>query len=423
MTETIVTLKPKTAWRKGLTKEDLINEMDAALRIPGVTNIWTQPIINRIDMLSTGIRTPLGVKLFGSDLRLLEEKAKEVADAVRTVRGAADVYPEKILGAPYLEIVVKRAEAARYGISVGDIEDTVEMAVGGENLTMTIEGRQRFPVRVRYARELRDNMEAMKRVLVKATNGAQIPLAQLVEFRIAIGPSMISSENGLLQALVLMNVRGRDLGSFVEEAKKVVAEQVKVPTGYFLKWSGQYEDQLRAKQRLQLVVPAVILIIFILLYVTYNSWKEALLVILSLPFALVGGLLFLYLTGYNFSVAVWVGFIALFGTAVETGVIMLIYLREAFDRLGRDDPEGAVMEGAVQRLRPKMMTVSAIIFGLVPLMWSTETGSEVMRPLATPVIGGMISSTILVLIVLPVLYLWMKEWELSQARASSTTEA
>jgi len=423
MIETIVTLKPKTAWRKGLTKEDLINEMDAALRIPGVTNIWTQPIINRVDMLSTGIRTPLGVKLFGSDLRLLEEKAKEVADAVRTVRGAADVYPEKILGAPYLEIVVKRAEAARYGISVGDIEDMVEMAVGGENLTMTIEGRQRFPVRVRYARELRDNMEAMKRVLVKASNGAQLPLAQLVEFRIAIGPPMISSENGLLQALVLMNVRGRDLGSFVEEAKKVVAKQVKVPTGYFLKWSGQYEDQLRAKQRLQLVVPAVILIIFILLYVTYNSWKEALLVILSLPFALVGGLLFLYLTGYNFSVAVWVGFIALFGTAVETGVVMLIYLREAFDRLGRDDPEGAVMEGAVQRLRPKMMTVSAIIFGLVPLMWSTETGSEVMRPLATPVIGGMISSTILVLIVLPVLYLWMKEWELSQTRASSTTEA
>jgi len=423
MIETIVTLKPKTAWRKGLTKEDLINEMDAALRIPGVTNIWTQPIINRVDMLSTGIRTPLGVKLFGSDLRLLEEKAKEVADAVRTVRGAADVYPEKILGAPYLEIVVKRAEAARYGISVGDIEDMIEMAVGGENLTMTIEGRQRFPVRVRYARELRDNMEAMKRVLVKASNGAQLPLAQLVEFRIAIGPPMISSENGLLQALVLMNVRGRDLGSFVEEAKKVVAKQVKVPTGYFLKWSGQYEDQLRAKQRLQLVVPAVILIIFILLYVTYNSWKEALLVILSLPFALVGGLLFLYLTGYNFSVAVWVGFIALFGTAVETGVVMLIYLREAFDRLGRDDPEGAVMEGAVQRLRPKMMTVSAIIFGLVPLMWSTETGSEVMRPLATPVIGGMISSTILVLIVLPVLYLWMKEWELSQTRASSTTEA
>jgi len=423
MIETIVTLKPKTAWRKGLTKEDLINEMDAALRIPGVTNIWTQPIINRIDMLSTGIRTPLGVKLFGSDLRLLEEKAKEVADAVRTVRGAADVYPEKILGAPYLEIVVKRAEAARYGISVGDIEDMIEMAVGGENLTMTIEGRQRFPVRVRYARELRDNMEAMKRVLVKASNGAQLPLAQLVEFRIAIGPPMISSENGLLQALVLMNVRGRDLGTFVEEAKKVVAEQVKIPTGYFLQWSGQYEDQLRAKQRLQLVVPAVILIIFILLYVTYNSWKEALLVILSLPFALVGGLLFLYLTGYNFSVAVWVGFIALFGTAVETGVVMLIYLREAFDRLGRDDPEGAVMEGAVQRLRPKMMTVSAIIFGLVPLMWSTETGSEVMRPLATPVIGGMISSTILVLIVLPVLYLWMKERELSQARASSTTEA
>ncbi|MGH7351876.1 MAG: efflux RND transporter permease subunit [Candidatus Methylomirabilales bacterium] len=422
MIETIVTLKPKAEWRKDLTKEDLINEMDAALRIPGVSNIWTQPIINRIDMLSTGIRTPVGVKLFGSDLQVLEEKAKEVADAVRTVRGAADIYPEKILGAPYLEIVVKRAEAARYGINVGDIEDMVETAVGGENVTMTIEGRQRFPVRVRYARELRDNVETMRRVLVKATNGAQIPLAQLVDFRTVIGPPMISSENGLLQALVLMNVRGRDLGTFVEEAKGVVSQKVKLPAGYFLKWSGQYEDQLRAKQRLQLVVPAVIVIIFILLYVTYNSLKEALLVILSLPFALVGGLLFLYLTGYNFSVAVWVGFIALFGTAVETGVIMLIYLREAFERRGPEDPEGAVMEGAVKRLRPKLMTVSAIIFGLVPLMWSTETGSEVMRPLATPVIGGMLSSTILVLIVLPVLYLWMKERELRQALVPSRPE-
>ncbi|MFN3475970.1 MAG: efflux RND transporter permease subunit, partial [Candidatus Methylomirabilales bacterium] len=419
MIETIVLLKPKTEWRKGLTKEDLINEMDAALRMSGVTNIWTQPIINRIDMLSTGVRTPVGVKLFGSDLKILEEKAKEVADAVRTVRGAADVYPEKILGAPYLEIVVKRAEAARYGISVGDIEDMIETAIGGENLTMTIEGRQRFPVRVRYARELRDNIEVMKRVLVKASNGAQIPLAQLVDFKITIGPPMINSENGLLQALVLMNVRGRDLGSFVEEAKQVVTEKVKLPPGYFLQWSGQYEDQLRAKKRLQLVVPAVILIIFILLYVTYNSFKEALLVILSLPFALVGGLLFLYVMGYNFSVAVWVGFIALFGTAVETGVVMLIYLREAFERKGKEDPLEAVMEGAVKRLRPVLMTVSAIIFGLLPLMWSTETGSEVMRPLATPVIGGMISSTLLVLIVLPVLYLWMKEGELRQALAPS----
>jgi Cu(I)/Ag(I) efflux system membrane protein CusA/SilA len=412
MIETIITLKPKRAWRKGMTKEQLVNEMDAALRIPGVSNIWTQPIINRIDMLSTGIRTPVGVKIFGSDLRLLEQKAREIEAVLRTVLGAADLYAEKILGAPYLELPIKRPEAARYGISVGDVQDIVETAIGGENITTTIEGRQRFPVRVRYARELRDNLEAMKRVLVTAPGGAQIPLAQLVEPRIVLGPSMISSENGLLQATVLLNVRGRDLGGFVDEAKRVVAQKVPMPAGYFVQWSGQYEDQLRAKARLQLVVPVVILIILLLLYMTYGTLGEALLVILSLPFAMVGGLLLQFLLGYNFSVAVWVGFIALFGTAIETGVVMVIYLHEAFERRGKENLLEAVVEGAVQRLRPKLMTVSTIILGLVPLMWSTETGSEVMRPLATPLIGGMVSSTLLVLIVIPVIYAWMKERQL-----------
>jgi Cu(I)/Ag(I) efflux system membrane protein CusA/SilA len=414
MIETIVTLKPKHAWRKGMTKEQLVNEMDAALRIPGLSNIWTQPIINRIDMLSTGIRTPVGVKIFGSDLRLLEQKAKEIETALRMVPGAADLYAEKILGAPYLELPIKRAEAARYGISIGDVQDIVEMAIGGENITTAIEGRQRFPVRVRYARELRDNLDAMKRILVMAPGGAQIPLVQLVEPRVVLGPSMISSENGLLQATVLLNVRGRDLGGFVEEAKRVVAEKVPMPPGYFVQWSGQYEDQLRAKARLQIVVPVVILVILLLLYMTYGNLGEALLVILSLPFAMVGGLLLQYLLGYNFSVAVWVGFIALFGTAIETGVVMVIYLHEAFERRGRENPLEAVIEGAVKRLRPKLMTVSTIILGLVPLMWSTETGSEVMRPLATPLIGGMVSSTLLVLIVIPVIYLWMKERQLRQ---------
>ncbi|MBI3328029.1 MAG: efflux RND transporter permease subunit [Nitrospinae bacterium] len=417
MIETIITLKPKPQWRAGVTKEDLIREMDEALRIPGVTNIWTQPIINRIDMLSTGIRTPVGVKLFGSDLKALEQKAKEVADVVRTIPGAVDVYPEQILGAPYLEIHVKRTEAARYGIGVMEVQEVIERAIGGENLTTAIEGRQRFPVRVRYARELRDRIEAMRRLFVPAMNGLQVPLAQLAEFKVVMGPAMISSENGLLQALVLLNVRGRDLGGFVEQAKQVVAKKVALPQGYFLQWSGQYEDQLRAKKRLQVIVPLVLAIILLLLYITYNSFKEALLVVLSLPFAMVGGLVLVYLLGYNFSVAVWVGFIALFGTAIETGVIMLIYLREAFDAKGQEDPVEAVVEGAVRRLRPLLMTVSAIIFGLLPLMWSTQTGSEVMRPLATPVIGGMVTSTLLVLIVIPVIYLWMKERELVKARS------
>ncbi|HLC21386.1 MAG TPA: CusA/CzcA family heavy metal efflux RND transporter, partial [Candidatus Methylomirabilis sp.] len=417
MIETIVSLKSKREWRKGMTKEQLVNEMDTALRIPGVSNIWTQPIINRIEMLSTGIRTPVGVKIFGSDLRLLEQKAREIETVLRTVPGAADLYAEKILGAPYLELPVKRAEAARYGISVADVQDVVETAIGGENITTAIEGRQRFPVRVRYARELRDNLDAMRRVFVMAPSGAQIPLAQLVEPRMVLGPSMISSENGLLQATVLLNVRGRDLGGFVEEAKRVVAEKVPMPAGYFVQWSGQYEDQLRAKARLQIVVPVVILVILLLLYMTYGSMGEALLVILSLPFAMVGGLVLQYLLGYNFSVAVWVGFIALFGTAIETGVVMVIYLHEAFERRGRENPLEAVVEGAVRRLRPKLMTVSTIILGLVPLMWSTDTGSEVMRPLATPLIGGMVSSTLLVLIVIPVIYLWMQEGQLRRDQA------
>lgn len=419
MTETIINLKPEKDWRPGLTKDQLINEMDAALQMPGVTNIWTQPIINRIEMLSTGIRTQVGIKLFGSDLKTLEQKSKEVAAVVQNIRGSADVYPEQLGGVPYLEIVPRPQEIARYGINKRDLQDVIETAIGGNNLTTTIEGRQRFPVRVRYMRELRDTPEAISKVLVAGTNGMQVPLGQVADIRVVNGPTMISSENSLLRGLVLLNVRGRDVGSFIEEAKRAVAAQVKMPTGYYVEWSGQYENQIRAKKRLQIVIPLALAVIFLLLYVTYHSWVEAAHVLLAVPFALTGGVVLVWLLGYNFSVAVWVGFIALFGTATQTGMVMVVYLEEAVERkrkelggrLTRAGLREAVMEGALLRLRPKVMTVSTVVAGLLPIMWSTRTGAEVMKPLATPVLGGMVSSLLHVLIVTPVIFLWLRERE------------
>jgi len=418
MIETVVNLKPKEKWRKGMTKDKLIKEMDEKLSvIPGVAGAFTQPIRNRIDMLTTGVRTQVGIKIFGSDLKVLEEKSQEIERVVRMVPGATDIYAERVIASPYLEIKIDRNEVARYGIKLGDVMDVVETAIGGKNLTTTIEGRARFPVRVRYARELRDNINALKNILVSAPNGAQIPLSQLSEISINMGPYMISSENGLLRNIVQLNVRGRDLVGFVEEAKRLVQKEVKLPAGYFVSWSGQYENQVRAKERLKIVVPLVLFIILMLLYIIYRSFKEALLIIASIPFAMVGGILLLFILGYNFSVAVWVGFIALFGTAVETGVVMVVYLDEAIKKRGlsnikdKSEIREAVIEGALLRLRPKLMTVGAIILGLLPVMWTKEAGSEVMKPIATPVIGGMITSTLLVLIVIPVIYEWMKERE------------
>lgn len=420
MTETIVNLKPEKEWRPGMTKDRLISEMDAALQMPGLTNIWTQPIINRIDMLSTGIRTQIGIKIFGSDLKMLEQKSKEVAGIVQGIRGAADVYPEQISGVPYLEIIPKPQQIARYGVNVRDVQDVIEIAIGGINLTTTIEGRQRFPVRIRYARELRDTPEAIGRVLVSGMNNVQVPLNQIADIHLVNGPTMISSENGLLRGLVLLNARGRDVGSFIEEAKQKVASSVKLPTGYYIEWSGQYENQIRAKRRLLIVIPIAIAVIFLLLYVTYHSVKEAAHVLMAVPFALTGGFVLVYLLGYNFSVAVWVGFIALFGTAVETGMVMVVYLEEAVARK-RDAMEGkltiaglreAVIEGALLRLRPKVMTVSTVVAGLLPIMWSTRTGAEVMKPLATPVLGGMVSSLLHVLIVTPAIFMWLREREI-----------
>lgn len=421
MTETVIVFKPKDQWASGTTKETILQRLDEKLRMPGVTNIWTQPIRNRIDMLSTGIRTQVGVKIFGGDLGVIERKGEEIERVLRQVPGAADLYAERITGAPYLEIKTNREAAARYGINVGEVQDVIETAIGGKNLTTVIDGRQRLPVRVRYARDFREDPDALRGVLVTASNGAQIPLGEVADIRLVMGPSMISSENGLLRGTVLMNVKGRDVGGFVADAQRAVARQVEMPQGYYIEWSGQYENEISARKRLEFVIPIVFLIIFLLLYKTYNSFKEASHVILAVPFALSGGVFLLKLLGYNFSVAVWVGFIALFGTAVQTGVVMVIYLEEAVAR--KKAVEGkltitglreAVVEGALLRLRPKVMTVSTIVAGLLPIMWSARAGAEVMKPLATPVLGGMVSSLLHVLIVTPVIFTWLRERELKR---------
>lgn len=419
MNETIVHLKPPEQWRPGMTRERLVAEMDEKLRMPGVTNIWTQPIINRIDMLTTGIRSQVGIKIFGNDLKALEELSRRTAEVVKTVPGAVDVYPEQISGAPYIDIEINRTAAARYGIDVGMIQEAIEKGIGETNLTVTIEGRRRFPVRVRYAPQFRGSPQSIGEIPISSSTGAPIPLAQLAEIRTVEGPTMISSENGLLRGTVLLNVRGRDIGSFVDQAKETIAQQVQIPTGYYIAWSGQYENQQRARQRLMIVIPIVLVVIFGLLYITYHSVLEAAHVLMAVPFALTGGVYLLWLLGYNFSVAVWVGFIALFGTAVQTGVVMVIYLNEAVERkkkeagtLTRQTLREAVTEGALLRLRPKVMTVSTVVAGLLPIMWSTSAGSEVMKPLATPVLGGMVSSLLHVLIVTPAIFYSLRAREL-----------
>ena len=419
MTETVVHLKPRGRWRSGMTLDRLRAEMGSAVQLPGVTNIWTMPIINRIDMLTTGIRSEVGVKVFGHDLATLEDLARRIAESVRRVRGAANVYPEQVTSGQYLNIEIDRAAAARYGVGVGDVQQVIETAVGETTLTTTIEGRQRFPVRVRYGPEYRVDQQALGSVLVATPQGGQIPLAQLARIQPARGPAMISSENGLLLTTVLLNVQGRDAGGFVEEARATVARDVGLPPGYYVQWSGRWQNQEHARERLQIVVPVVLLVIFVLLYFTYHSAAEAAHVLLAVPFALTGGVYLLWLLGYNFSVAVWVGFIALFGTAVQTGVVMVIYLEEAVERkrrelgtLTRASLREAVIDGALLRLRPKVMTVATVVAGLLPIMWSTRVGAEVMKPLATPVLGGMVSSLLHVLIVTPVIFFWLRERQL-----------
>jgi copper/silver efflux system protein len=403
--------------------------MSKAVELPGVSTIWTMPIINRIDMLTTGIRSEVGVKVFGTDLTVLEDLGRRVADAIRTVPGAGNVYPEQVTSGQYLNVEIDREAAARYGIGVGDVQQVIAYAVGETTLTMTIEGRQRFPVRVRYAERYRADPHALGAVLVTGPGGMQVPLGQLARISPARGPAMITAENGLLLATVLLNVQGRDVGGFVEEARAVVARRVTLPAGYYLEWSGRWENQARARQRLQVVMPVVLLVIFVLLYFTYGSIVEAAHVLLAVPFALTGGIYLLWWLGYNFSVAVWVGFIALFGTAVQTGVVMVIYLEEAVERkrqeldgvLTRAALREAVMDGALLRLRPKVMTVSTVVAGLLPIMWSTSVGAEVMKPLATPVLGGMVSSLLHVLIVTPVIFLSIQERRLGLSAEAPPT--
>jgi len=414
MMETTVTLKPESEWRKGMTWDKLVGEMDRALRMPGVANAWSMPIKNRIDMLSTGIRTPVGVKIFGPDLKKIEEIGKQLEGILPAIPGTRTVFAERVTGGYYLDINIRRDAVARYGLTVGVVGMLIESAIGGESISSTVEGRERYPINLRYARELRDDPEKLRRVLVPTMDGAQAPLGQLADIELSAGPSMIKNEEGQLVGYVTVDMTGRDIGGYVEEAKKVVAEKIKLPQGYTLVWSGQYEYMQRAKVRLIYVVPLTLLIIFVLLYLNFQSVAKTFIVLLSVPFSLVGSIWLLYFLGYNLSVAVWVGIIALAGVAAETGVVMIVYLDEVYERRVREgsmtsmkDLYEAITEGAVQRVRPKMMTVTAIIAGLLPIMWSHGTGADMMKRIAAPMIGGMVTSTILTLAVIPAIYaLW-----------------
>ncbi len=420
MIETIITLKPHNQWRKGMTRDDIISELDAKLQIPGVANGWTQPIINRINMLATGVRTDLGIKIYGADLKRLEELAIEAEHIVKQVPGAVDVFAERVIGGNYIDIVPDRNAIARYGFTIGEVQAVIEAASGGMNVTSSVEGRERYPIRVRYARDFRASPEELGNILLTSMSGAQVPLSQVATITVTGGAPMIGSENGMLRSIVFLNVRGRDLGGFVEEAKTTLARDLKLPPGYFVEWSGQWEHQVRAKARLMWIVPIGLVVIYLLLYFIFHSFLEAGLVMLSVPFSLTGGVLFIYWMGYNWSVAVWVGFIALYGVAVETGVVMVVYLQEALDKklaagpVGRVELYEAIYEGAVTRLRPKLMSVATTIIGLLPILWSTGTGADLMKPIASPMVGGLFTSAIHVLIVTPVIFALMKERELKR---------
>jgi len=477
MIETIILLKPKDEWRPGITKNDIIQELDRKLQIPGVRNGWTQPIINRINMLATGVRTDIGLKIFGDNLDSLEAYAIKAEELLKTVNGAADVVAERVQNGYYIDINIKREAAARYGVNIAEIQDIIETAIGGQNLGVIIDGRMRFPIRMRYEREIRDNIDDLKNLIVPVSssvgtsslssssslssgsssgmnemggmgnssskninnqlvsenintasllstgsnNKIYLPLSYLAEIKVLTGPPMISSENGMLRSIVFMNARGRDMGSVMEDARKVIADKLNLPAGYSYSWSGQYENKMRAQRTITIIMPVVFLIIFVLLYFTFKDYKEAFVVMLSVPFALIGGMYMIYILGYNFSVAVWVGFIALYGIAVETGVVMVVYLHEALDKKLRAHQKGergpitnkdiydATIEGSVLRLRPKLMTVFTSMIGLVPVMWATGTGSDVMKPLTAPMIGGLLTSAVHVLVVTPILFAYMKE--------------
>ncbi|KAF0242809.1 MAG: efflux RND transporter permease subunit [Sediminibacterium sp.] len=426
MIETIILLKPKSEWRKDMTKDGIINELNSKMQIPGVTNGWTQPIINRINMLSTGIRTDVGLKVYGQNLDSIYVFAQTIKKQLEGIDGVKDLYVEPITGGKYIDIEIKREEIGRYGLSVDDVNTVIESALGGMKLTTTIEGRQRFSVNARYGQDFRNNLEALKRLQVQTMNFGPLPLEAVADIKLNDGPPMINSENAMLRGTVLFNVRERDLGSTVKEAQEKLNKMVtKLPKGYFLEWSGQWENQIRANRTLKMILPIVIIIIFMVLYFTYHSFKEATVTMITVPFALIGGIFMVYFYGINLSVAVAVGFIALFGMAIETAMLMTIYLNEAMNNMVAKYGNSKatlnpaiirefVIEGSAKRLRPKLMTVSVGLFGLIPILWATGVGSDIMRPITIPLIGGTISSTIYVLLITPVIFEMIKERELKR---------
>jgi len=426
MIETIIILKPKAQWREGLTKNDIINELNSKIQIPGITNGWTQPIINRINMLSTGIRTDVGVKVYGQNLDTIYAFAQQVKNALEGTPGVKDLYVEPITGGKYIDIEIKREEIGRYGLSIDDVNNIVESALGGMKLTTTVEGRRRFSVNARFGQDFRNDLSALKRLQVQTMKFGPIPLEAVADIKISEGPPMINSENALLRGTVLFNVRERDLAGTVKEAKQNLNKMLaKMPKGYFLEWSGQYENLIRSEKTMKLILPVVLLIIFLSMYFAFHSAKEAFFSLISIPFALIGGALIVYFWGVNLSVAVAVGFIALFGLAVETGIVMVIYLNDAMQQLvalkgnsketiTKEDLKEYVIRGAAKRLRPKIMTVSVSLFALIPILWSTGVGSDVMKPIVLPMVGGVITSAIYVLLVTPLIFLMTKEHELKK---------
>ncbi len=465
MMETTVHLKPKSEWRKvkrdygylpewlrpaaaailgaerPLGYDELVEQMDRKMQFPGLQNAWTMPIRARIDMLSTGIRTPVGIKVFGPNLSTIQDLGIQIEGILKDVPGTRSVYAERVAGGFFIDIDIQRDAIARYGLTVGEVQEVIQSAIGGMNIARTVEGRERYPINVRYPRELRDDVEKLKRIQVPARMGgsakmeaggaygtgmAQIPLAQLADIRVTTGPAMIRDEDAMLAGYVFIDVTAKDIGGYVEEAKRVIQERLKLPAGYFLSWSGQYEFQLRAKERLKILLPVVFFVIFILLYMTFHSISESVILMVAVLYAMTGGVILQYLLGYNFSVAVWVGYIALYGIAVETGVVMIIYLHEALDRrlkrgpVSSQDIRDATVEGSVLRLRPKLMTVGTTLIGLIPIMWSAGVGADVMKPIAAPIIGGVVTSTIHVLIITPVIFAMVKERALKRGRLQAS---
>ena len=426
MIETIILLKPQSEWREGKTKDDLINELNAKLQIPGVTNGWTMPISNRINMLSTGIRTDVGVKVYGQNLDSIAVLSEKIKKELTGIEGIKDMYVEPITGGKYVDIEVKREEIGRYGLSVDDVNAVVESALGGMKLTTTVEGRQRFSVNARYGQDFRNNLESLRRLPMQTMEFGSIPLSAVADIRLTEGPPMINSENAMLRGTVLFNVRDRDLGSTVAEAQKKLNSMVtKMPKGYFVEWSGQYENLIRGEQTLKMIMPLVLIVIFLSMYFAFNSYREAFFNLISIPFALIGGVFMISIWGVNLSVAVAVGFIALFGLAVETGIVMVIYLNDAMvqliakngnsrETITNEELREYVIHGAAKRLRPKIMTVCVTLFGLVPILWSHGVGSDMMKPIVLPMVGGVFTSAIHILLVTPIIFYMQKEWELNK---------